>query len=274
MQHLNLETLARIIDETPAPEESAHLESCAHCRGELDALREDVHALGMLPDVAPAPDAWAALERRLVDEGVIRVAGRRAGLPRLAQLAAAIVLFIAGSLAGRMTATADPISTTQTPPTADAAAPASRMADADAPATAADEPVTSGAPQQSAVGADELRQRIEPAPTMPIPAPERSVRFAGGLPQPATIEEAAELLMQTEELYVAALTRYAELSTREQTGDPVARLAAMQSIVMTTQSALMQAPADPVINGYHLTALAQRDATLAQVAAATGERWY
>jgi hypothetical protein len=43
---------------------------------------------------------------------------------------------------------------------------------------------------------------------------------------------------------------------------------------MTTQAALNETPTDPVINGYHLTALAQRDATLRQVAAASSERWY
>jgi hypothetical protein len=82
------------------------------------------------------------------------------------------------------------------------------------------------------------------------------------------------VLRQAEELYLAALTRYAELAIQAESGDPVARLAALQSIVMTTQAALNQTPMDPVINGYHLTALAQRDATLRQVAAVTSDPAY
>jgi hypothetical protein len=74
-------------------------------------------------------------------------------------------------------------------------------------------------------------------------------------------------------MYLAALTRYATRLERG-AGDPIARLAALQSIVMTTQAALNQSPTDPVINGYHLTALAQRDATLKQVAATSSDRWH
>jgi len=113
----------------------------------------------------------------------------------------------------------------------------------------------------------------------PQPVSSPSVTFAGSgetrqYATPRTMDEAAALLRQTEELYLGALTRYAELATQSDAGDPVARLAALQSIVMTTQAALSQTPSDPVINGYHLTALAQRDATLRQVAAATSDRWY
>jgi hypothetical protein len=48
--------------------------------------------------------------------------------------------------------------------------------------------------------------------------------------------------------------------------DPVARQAALESILLTTNAALREAPADPVINGYHLTALAERDAVLKAIA--------
>jgi hypothetical protein len=113
----------------------------------------------------------------------------------------------------------------------------------------------------------------------PATQPRKDVTFASSNAPvrptlPRTMEEAAAQLRQTEELYLTALTRYAELATQSEAGDPIARLAALQSIVMTTQAALNQAPTDPVINGYHLTALAQRDATLRQVAAATSDRWY
>jgi hypothetical protein len=88
------------------------------------------------------------------------------------------------------------------------------------------------------------------------------------------MDEAAQLLRETEARYLEALTAYAELALDAEAGDLVARLATLQSIILTTQAALNETPTDPVINGYHLTALAQRDATLRQVAAASSERWY
>jgi hypothetical protein len=88
-----------------------------------------------------------------------------------------------------------------------------------------------------------------------------------------TAEEAASRLRTAESGYLAALERYAELSGRIEEGDPLARLAALESIVATTRAALGRAPADPVINGYHLTAVAQRDALLRQVSA-SGQTWY
>src|SRR5690606_3462243 len=101
----------------------------------------------------------------------------------------------------------------------------------------------------------------------------RAAAFASNV-QPASLDEAVRALRQTEDLYLGALTRYAELAADADPGDPVARLAALQSIILTTQAALSQTPADPVLNGYHLSAVAQRDATLRQVAAASSEQWY
>ena len=40
MQHLDLETLARLVDEAPEPHEAEHLRGCLFCRRELAALRE------------------------------------------------------------------------------------------------------------------------------------------------------------------------------------------------------------------------------------------
>ena len=43
--------------------------------------------------------------------------------------------------------------------------------------------------------------------------------------------------------------------------------------LMLPVAALAQAPTDPVINGYHLTALAQRDAMLKQIRATPATSW-
>jgi hypothetical protein len=80
-------------------------------------------------------------------------------------------------------------------------------------------------------------------------------------------------LREAERAYLSALGRYSDLSGRTDASDPLARLAALESIVATTRAALGQAPADPVLNGYHLTAVAQRDAMLRQLAA-SADTWY
>ncbi|MGH7477489.1 MAG: hypothetical protein ACRELD_14580 [Longimicrobiales bacterium] len=84
----------------------------------------------------------------------------------------------------------------------------------------------------------------------------------GAARQPVEDEVLVERLRATEQAYLAALASYNEALGVPPASDPIARLAALEGIVLTTSAALDQAPADPVINGYHLTALAQRDATL------------
>lgn len=262
MSHLSLEAIARLVEDTPGAEEAAHLESCAECRGQLEEMTQEVHALSLLPDMAAAPDQWASLEQRLVQEGLIRTRspGSYGRTARLMQIAAAVTLFLGGSLAGRMTAEPTLITTAAAPTTQapverePAAAPATVLASDPTPALAEREPAP---------------QTVRRNPDVTLASSD-----AFGRSNPASVEDAAALLRQTEELYLAALTRYAELASQAESGDPIARLAALQSIILTTQAALNQTPTDPVINGYHLTALAQRDATLRQVAAASNERWY
>ena len=91
---------------------------------------------------------------------------------------------------------------------------------------------------------------------------------------PANADEALLLYRQAEAVYLDALTRVAEMGGQAESGDPLARLAALESIAAITRSALDESPADPVINGYHLTALAQREATLRQIAATKSDRWF
>jgi hypothetical protein len=98
-------------------------------------------------------------------------------------------------------------------------------------------------------------------------------------PPPArTAAEAGTQLRAAEERYRAALSRYAELAGPDATVDPVNRLAALEGIVLTTRAALKDSPADPVINGYHLAAMGQRDALLRQISAAKAsdddQPWY
>lgn len=90
-----------------------------------------------------------------------------------------------------------------------------------------------------------------------------------------TPEEAAEALRAAESAYRTALSRFSEMSGDDgNASDPVARLAALQGIVLTTREALRQAPADPLINGYHLAAAAQRDAMIRQLAVEQDDPWF
>jgi hypothetical protein len=85
--------------------------------------------------------------------------------------------------------------------------------------------------------------------------------------------EAERLLRDAEEAYVSALGQYQALTGAGLEGDPAARLAALEGILLSTGAALEAAPADPMINGYYLSAIGQREAMLRQIAAA-GEPWY
>lgn len=243
MSHLTLETLARLVDDSPDPTEAGHLDICEHCRTELEALRADASALRALPDPEPPLAAWIALEQQLKREGVMR---RSPWVANALRMAAVFVIFIVGSIAGgvfmnqrnhnNVVATSTPA---YTRPIQVAAQPG---------------PLVDTTPTVTTVA----------SPTITIP----SVQPA------ATAEQAAQQLRDAERAYVSALTRFSEFNTRAESADAVARLAALESIVATTRAALGQAPADPVINGYHLTAVAQRDATLRQIAASKQQTWY
>lgn len=105
MDRLTPEALARLVDNDPTPEEVEALEANTELAAELDALRELTDALGALPDVRPPRGDWEALEARLVSEGLVQGRGgfgprRSVSLPAWLQIAAAMVLFLAGTGVG------------------------------------------------------------------------------------------------------------------------------------------------------------------------------
>jgi hypothetical protein len=105
MEHLSAETLARLVDESPTPEERTHLDACAGCASELATLREQTEALGALPELLPPRGDWHVLEARLRSEGLIEDPGlfRRLGLldtPMWMKAAAAVLLFLGGAGTG------------------------------------------------------------------------------------------------------------------------------------------------------------------------------
>jgi hypothetical protein len=91
----------------------------------------------------------------------------------------------------------------------------------------------------------------------------------------ASVEEARAAQRRSEQRYqqaVAYLARYD--STAVDDGSPVAyksRLAALDRVISATSEAMREAPHDPVINGYYLTTLGQREATIRQLSTALPE---
>ncbi len=103
----------------------------------------------------------------------------------------------------------------------------------------------------------------------PAEAPTPSTARDPGIAEAGPVGVAEEV-ERTEQLFAAALDRYMRANATE-APDPAARLAALDNIVLTTAEALAESPADPVINGYHLTAVAQRNELLRQLAESSGE---
>lgn len=103
MEHLNLEALARLVDEAPSAAERRHLSECARCRTELELLQGQTRALGELPDMRPPRGDWAMLEARLMSEGLVRhERSRLASTPGWMRAAAAVLLFVGGAGVGSL----------------------------------------------------------------------------------------------------------------------------------------------------------------------------
>jgi hypothetical protein len=226
MSHLNLEELARLVDEPPAAGEAEHIAACAICTGSLLELREQSAVLAALPPVAAPRNEWAHIERRLASSPVMRI--RRMQTPQWRSRASRAALWM---LIGA---------------TAQAAILALMFA---------------GPPQ---VGSFRSAWHFAWMPkfgTNPVTAPEAPV--VAPVSDSAQIELAKLKVDEAAANYFEALTDYSTISGGVPI-DPEARLATFESIVAVTGVALERAPTDPLINGYHLSALAERDALLKQ----------
>jgi hypothetical protein len=85
----------------------------------------------------------------------------------------------------------------------------------------------------------------------------------------ANVEEARLAQQRSEAQFRQAAAYLAQHdSAAPADGDPVAyrsRLAALDQVISTARAAMRDAPHDPVINGYYLNSLGQREATLRQL---------
>lgn len=115
------------------------------------------------------------------------------------------------------------------------------------------------------------------APPFPAAAdaPPKTVATATSPTSPApsnatfdTPERAQQVRDSAAALYQQAVAYLARQDSASTTGTPAAirtRLAALDHVSETMRQALQLAPGDPVINGYYLTTLGQREATIRQL---------
>lgn len=261
MSHLSLETLARLVDDAPAPDEKAHLDACAACRRELEDLRADLVVLQSLPPLEPPSTEWDVIEERLAAEGLMRRPHQRLGWrATLLRAAATIAIFLLGGTAGAAWMMQRPA---EEPAFMAAQSPLERDA-----RVRSNNPLEGADVRAGTRSGPLVPRRIQPPPVDNVLA---AALLSGRLPQ--TRDEAALFLGEAEALYLSAIARMTELGAAD-TGDPMVRAAALEGITAITRAALQRAPADVVLNGYHITAVAQREAALRQIAAATGGSWF
>jgi predicted component of type VI protein secretion system len=228
MLHLSTDRLAALGDEQPTPAEASHLAVCAECARERDAYQ----TLVTMAQAERAPlglplTRWDALARALAAEEVPILAHRaaRRRASRWPMQAAAGLLLLAG---GAMLG-------------------------------------------RTSVGATPLPGDLPARVTASAPRPAATASSAGPAADSvfASVEEARAAQARSELLFQQAAAFLAEHdSTGAADGSPVAyrsRLAALDRVISTTREAMREAPHDPVINGYYLTTIGQREATLRQL---------
>lgn len=106
MERMNLERLARLVDERPTPEEQKALDGDPGLRRELEALKEQSWSLRNLPALLPPVGGWHQLEKELSAAGLIHGQSRAAVWRKWMQVAAAVVLFVGGTSVGWVSASA------------------------------------------------------------------------------------------------------------------------------------------------------------------------
>ena len=243
MSHLSTERLAALGDEEPTAAESAHLGACADCARERAAYRTLVAMARTERDAIGIPlTRWESIAGALANDSamatpavasrerspVVATRGRGVRFFRAPlQAAAGVLLLAGGAIAGRMSA---------------------------------------GAP-------------LLPAGVTASTASATSMTVAGGLATQVaqlhdsatftSVDEARSAQLRSEALYQQAAAFLAEHDTTgSQDYNPEmvkSRLAALDQMISTTRAAMREAPHDPVINGYYLTTVGQREAALRQL---------
>lgn len=254
MPHLSAERLAALADAgvTSEAHEHDHLAQCSACALERQAYAALVHGAAAERRAIAAPlTDWDGIAAALRKEGLIGGAGARSAPPQAVvtggaalavphpgttrgvrrggrmwlRAAAAVALLAAAVAAGRASAVAGPL--------AIASIPAASPTGGDA-----------GFGASAAWPAAEL------------------------IPEYRSTAEAEAALQRFEVAYQHAAAYLAGSDTARQldaTDDYRTRLVALDRASRTMREAMEQAPYDPVITGYYLTTLGEREATLRQL---------
>jgi hypothetical protein len=248
MLHLSSDRLAALADSEPTPLEADHLASCAACARERAANRSLLMMARAEREQLGMPlTRWDSLAPELHRAGLV-TAGALMSAPRVmmetepprrpASLhravrwlqAAVVVLLVGGGAAlGRLSAGASPFSFTW------AVEPSS--------------PLHPGA--------------LPPLP--PLPPSDMTAAPDALLPEFSSVDDALVALRRYEIAYQHAAAYLADQDSTARVDEPDTyrtRLAALDRAGRAMSDALREAPYDPVINGYYLTTLGQREATL------------
>ena len=238
MLHLSTDRLAELGDDAPTPEEAVHLASCEVCAHERDAYLSLVAMAHAEREPFGLPlTRWDAIAAELAAPATASDTRgvHTARSHRWMLQVAAGLLLVAG---GAMLGRVS---------TGARALPGARATPAAVVASVNGSPST--------------------------------VRLVSDSATFTSIDEARAAQLRSELLYQQAAAFLARVDTTGAgNGSPVAyrsRLAALDQVITTTREAMREAPHDPVINGYYLTALGQREATLRQLNTAlpTSLRW-
>lgn len=241
MSHLSTERLAALGDEEPTAAEAAHLAVCAECARERSAYRSLVAMAHAERDAIGIPlTRWDSIASALANEqvtmarvatGAATVAPARGRTVRLLRTpiraAAGFLLLAGGAMIGRVSTGASPL-----------------------PFGAA----RSSATTQSTAGAN--------AGITAVSRERDSVTFA-------SVEDARLAQLRSEATYqqaAAFLAEHDSVAGSDYNPEMVkSRLAALDQMISTTRAAMREAPHDPVINGYYLTTVGQREVALRQL---------
>ncbi len=230
MSHLSTDRLAALGDEAPTPVEAAHLATCEVCAREHAAYRTLVTMAHEERGAIGIPlTRFEAIANALAeDQGAAAPAAR---IVVRGPKAPSVLRMPMRAAAGFLLLAGGVV--------------AGR--------------VSAGAPPLPFLGSSVAS--VSPSPVSPATRTD-SAGFA-------STAEARVAQLHSEALYQQAAAYLAEHDTTGSgDGSPVAyrsRLAALDQVISTTREAMRQAPHDPVINGYYLTTLGQREATLRQL---------
>jgi hypothetical protein len=249
MLHLSSERLAALADAEPTSFEADHLTGCAACARERAANRSLLMMARAEREQLGMPlTRWDSLAPELHRAGLV-AAGALMSAPAQTQevqpvsrgasvrravfwlQAAAVVLLVGGGAAlGRFSAGASPI------------------------------PIGAWASESHELPSVELKQ----VPTVAGVVTDPAVL----LPDFTSLDDALVALQRYEVAYQHAAEYLADHDSTTRVDDSEAyrtRLAALDRAGRAMSDALREAPYDPVINGYYLTTLGQRQATLRQL---------